>query len=117
MMDLPALIAQLDSDITKEEALLDGYNLLSVSAELSTKAKQEVGEGFSYSSMRKELMVAAKNALANLVNHGYPQRQYQTASPEVVNELEQLVIAAKLAVSEFVNPPTAAITVSEETPV
>jgi hypothetical protein len=103
MFILPA-ISEIEVDIKKEQGLLSGATFLNSSGELSSTGHIEVQEEMAFANKRILLFNNLKTAVKALEDDGYPTRQPQFASQEVIDEFKRLIGNATLVLDDFKSP-------------
>ena len=116
MATLPELIVELDSAHTFEVSRITGYReLLSFPDTLLTQdARREITEAVTWSDNREQLLASSINAVLELINNGYPERDPQFAAANVVRELQLRLAMMQDAVNEFHEIPEGHLTIGDE---
>jgi hypothetical protein len=96
-------INELKADVILESKLIVGYKeLLGIpSPLLSSDAQREVSEALAWSTSRLARLNAVIEACNNLAEHGYPSRDPQIVTSDVLAELKLSLQSFQLAVAEF----------------
>lgn len=109
----------LDSARQYEEIRIAGYKtFLSFPDDvLDAEGRVEINEALDWSNHRLELISGAIAAIDMLLTDGYPDRVQQVAAGRVIKQLNDSLLALRLASDEFDEGPKGTIEVSEEIPV
>jgi hypothetical protein len=115
-MSAPEFLQELQAAFDYEVIRINGYNeLLTVPHNLiSQESLNEVVEAITWSNNRLALLDQTITFLGNLIAHGYPAREQQVASVDVVAQLRQTLENMRLAVEEFQVPITGSSIVSDQ---
>jgi hypothetical protein len=93
-----------------EEARVLGYTEFLSLPNLSADERNEIQEGLNFSSDRVSKLSQVIDSLNTLILDGYPTRELQTASEEILSSLKAKLDAMEKAFSEFDISIKAAIT-------
>jgi hypothetical protein len=115
MAIIDQLLIELDGAKEFEEIRIRGYSeMLCCPLFLTDEARNEVQQAKDWSDNRLRLIVNAIITTENLINDGYPERDEQRATSNVIAEFNERLRVMTISIGEFKEIPSGVLTVGDE---